>query len=87
MDGSGEIEFSELLKLMRKYRNREMAQAEKLFNEYAQLPGAGEAKKNKFSRSYTANLNQYEISKEDLPSMITKMGWEPQEDTSRRAAG
>merc|ERR1719160_329904 len=87
VDGSGEIEFSELLKLMRKYRNREMAQAEKLFNEYAQLPGAGEAKKNKFSRSYTANLNQYEISKEDLPSMITKMGWEPQEDTLELATG
>merc|ERR1719487_2237052 len=38
VDGSGEIDVGEMIKLIRKYKNREMMESEKLFEKYAAHP-------------------------------------------------
>merc|ERR1719387_2037811 len=70
-----------------------MAQAEKLFHEYSAKVGQGGSKeKGKPSgkvlgRAATKVLNEFEISREMLPNLVLKMGWEPVDDMMEMSLG
>jgi calmodulin len=82
VDGSGEIDLGEMLKLFRKYRNREMMEAEKLFLHYGVVPGApppADAEEGQNAPNEGLKVRDLEMEVKLFPKMLPKLGWTPSE--------
>jgi Ca2+-binding EF-hand superfamily protein len=76
VDGSGEIDMGELLKLLRKYRNHELQQTERLFREHCKKPAEEEAEDEDAEPFIEAEM---------IPTVIEELGWEPSEKMMGKA--
>jgi calmodulin len=85
VDGSGEIDEGEMIKLIRKYKNREMDESEKLFDAFAIHPDEVDmtaeekaaAKAKLDPRLQTARLKKMSIKPDLLSDAVRKLGWSP----------
>ena len=69
VDGSGEIDIGELLKLLRKYRNREMMQSQYAFDKHC----VEDEESNKT------------IAQDKVPEILLEFGWEPSDAMLEKA--
>jgi Ca2+-binding EF-hand superfamily protein len=85
VDGSGEIDEGEFFKLIRKYKNREMLQSEKLFGSMATHPeeeGMTEEEKTENQkgldpRRASARLKAMGFNPKYLARAVVELGWSP----------
>merc|ERR1719171_2450658 len=64
VDGSGEMDIGELLKVLRKYRNRELMQTEQAFHMYGRAPQQVE---DELAQAAEEALNTEEVEKSGQP--------------------
>merc|ERR1719201_2761376 len=93
-DGSGEVDLAEWLKLLRRYRNRELQQCEDLFRQFAVLCVPQEDLKDEIPMVKDVPLYElfgglagklYVIRQDFLPEVIAAVGW-PENDRLLRIA-
>jgi Ca2+-binding EF-hand superfamily protein len=85
VDGSGEIDEGEFFKLIRKYKNREMMECEKLYEKWAVHPEEEgmspeekeEHLKNLDPRRSSVRLQAMGLDRSKLAQAVKELGWSP----------